>query len=198
MPGAADGGRRWMSGLKLLALLVGLMWVLEIVDTGMGGALDEFGIQPRSVEGLFGIVVAPFLHFGFGHLISNSIPLLAMGAMIAVSGARRLLSVTVVTGLVSGIGVWLLSAPGTLTFGASGIVFGYALYLIVRGIFNRSAMQILLGLVVIFFWGGSLLTGLLPQDGVSLLGHLFGAIGGIIAAWLLADDKRPSHRSAGY
>ncbi|GAB3419445.1 rhomboid family intramembrane serine protease [Flindersiella endophytica] len=198
MPGATDGGRRWMSGLKLLALMIGLMWVLEIVDTGTGGALDNFGIHPRSVEGLAGIAAAPFLHFGFGHLISNSIPLLAMGAMIAVGGAGRLLSVTVVVGLISGIGVWLFSAPGSVTIGASGVVFGYALYLVVRGIFNRSALQILVGLVVVFVWGGSLLGGLLPQDGISLQGHLFGAIGGVIAAWLLADEKRTkAPRSAG-
>jgi membrane associated rhomboid family serine protease len=197
-----DGGARWMGGLKLLAGMVALMWVLEIIDTFTLHALDAYGIAPRQTEGLLGIVTAPFLHLGFGHLISNTVPLLAMGAMIAMSGAGRLLSVTAISGLVSGIGVWLLSPP-SITIGASGLVFGYAGYLILRGIFNRSAGQIALGLVVVFIWGGSLLAGLLPQQGVSLQGHLFGAIGGVLAAWLLSDRgerKRPGSRSpaAGY
>lgn len=197
MPGAADGGVRWMGGLKLLAGMVGLMWVLEIADVVLGGALDAYGITPRNAEGLVGIATAPFLHAGFGHLISNTVPLLAMGAMIAVSGAMRLLSITVVVGLVSGLGVWLTSPGNSITIGASGLVFGYAAYLILRGIFNRSAGQIALGLMVVFLWGGSLLGGLLPQEGVSMQGHLFGAIGGVLAAWLLADDRR-QRRQIGY
>lgn len=188
--GQADGGARWMGGLKLLGGMVALMWVLEIVDTVVGHALDTYGIYPRDTEGLLGIVTAPFLHYGFGHLIANSVPLLAMGAMIAVSGAARLLAVTALVGAVSGIGVWLLSPTNSVTIGASGLVFGYAGYLILRGIFNRSAGQIALGLVVVFIWGGSLLAGLLPQNGVSLQGHLFGAIGGVLTAWLLADHGR--------
>jgi len=174
----------------MLALLVGLMWVTEFVDTLLGGRLDNFGIEARDTDGLVGIATAPFLHAGFGHLISNTIPLLMMGAIIAVAGASRLLAVTAVVAVVSGFGTWLTSPPASITIGASGLVFGYATYLIARGVFNRSLGQLLVGLLVIIVWGGALLGGLLPQTGISWQGHLFGAIGGVVGAWLLGGGRR--------
>jgi membrane associated rhomboid family serine protease len=177
------------SGLKLLVALVGLMWLSEIVDTAMNGALDQYGIIARDPEGLVGIVTAPFLHLGFGHLISNTLPLVTLGALIAISGAARLFAVTAIVTVIGGFGTWLVSPPHTITIGASGLVFGYAAYLIARGLFNRRIGQVLLGVVVILVWGSALLGGLLPQDGISWQGHLFGGIAGILAAWVLADDR---------
>jgi membrane associated rhomboid family serine protease len=177
------------SGLKLLALLVGLMWLSELIDTAMHGALDKYGIIARDPQGLIGIVTAPFLHLGFGHLISNTLPLVTLGALIAVSGAARLFAVTAVVTVIGGFGTWLISPPNTVTIGASGLVFGYAAYLIARGLFNRRIGQVLVGILVIVVWGSALLGGLLPQDGISWQGHLFGGISGILAAWFLADDK---------
>jgi membrane associated rhomboid family serine protease len=183
----------------MLGLLVGLMWLSEIVDTALGNRLDLLGIAPRDTEGLLGIATAPFLHGGFGHLISNTIPLLMMGAIIAVAGAYHLLGVTAIVALVSGFGTWLTSPPGSITIGASGLVFGYATYLIVRGIFNRSLGQLLIGILVIVVWGGALLGGLLPQPGISWQGHFFGAVGGVVTAWLLggSDRRRSSSRQVG-
>ncbi len=177
------------SGLKLLAALIGLMWLSEIIDTALNGRLDQYGIIARDPEGLVGIVTSPFLHLGFGHLISNTLPLVTLGALIALSGAARLAAVTAVVAVIGGFGTWLISPPNTITIGASGVVFGYAAYLVARGIFNRRLTQVLVGVVVIVVWGSALLGGLLPQDGISWQGHLFGAIAGILAAWLLADDK---------
>ena len=145
-------------------------------------------------DGLIGIVTAPFLHLGFGHLISNTLPLVTLGALIAVSGAKRLFSVTALVTVLGGFGTWLVSPPNTITIGASGLVFGYAAYLIARGIFNRRLSQVLVGVVVVLVWGSALLGGLLPQDGISWQGHLFGAIAGVIAAWVLADDRKPAVR----
>ncbi|WP_020573126.1 rhomboid family intramembrane serine protease [Actinopolymorpha alba] len=179
-----------VSGLKVLILLVGLMWVAEFVDTFLGHRLDSYGIEARDADGLIGILTAPFLHAGFGHLLSNTIPLLMLGAIIAVAGAVRLLVVTAVVGLVSGVGTWLTSPPMSITIGASGLVFGYATYLIVRGLFNRSIGQLLIGALVVIVWGGALLGGLLPQDGISWQGHLFGAVGGIVTAWILGGENR--------
>jgi membrane associated rhomboid family serine protease len=102
----------------------------------------------------------------------------------------RLLAVTAIVALVSGLGTWLLSPPDTITVGASGLVFGYATYLMVRGVFNRSLGQLLIGVLVVIVWGGALLSGLLPQPGISWQGHLFGAVGGIVAAWLLGGARR--------
>ena len=185
------------SGIKLLIALVGLMWVSEIVDTALNGELDQYGIIAREPDGLVGIITAPFLHLGFGHLISNTLPLVTLGLLIAVSGAKRLFSVTALVTVLGGLGTWLVSPPHTVTIGASGLVFGYAAYLIARGIFNRRISQVLIGVVVVLVWGSALLGGLLPQDGISWQGHLFGAIAGVIAAWVLADDSRktPARRT---
>ncbi|MFB6723020.1 rhomboid family intramembrane serine protease [Kribbella sp. NPDC056345] len=193
--GRAVDTSRIGSGLKLLAALIGLMWLSEIIDTALSGRLDQYGIIARDPEGLVGIVTSPFLHLGFGHLISNTLPLVTLGALIALSGAARLAAVTAVVAVIGGFGTWLISPPNTITIGASGVVFGYAAYLVARGIFNRRLTQVLVGIVVIVVWGSALLGGLLPQDGISWQGHLFGAIAGILAAWLLADDK-PKAQSA--
>jgi membrane associated rhomboid family serine protease len=182
-------GARIGSGIKLLVALVGLMWISEIVDTALNGELDRYGIIAREPDGLFGILTAPFLHLGFGHLISNTLPLVTLGLLIAVSGALRLFSVTALVTTLGGLGTWLVSPPHTVTIGASGLVFGYAAYLIARGIFNRRISQVLIGVVVVLVWGSALLGGLLPQDGISWQGHLFGALAGVFAAWVLADDR---------
>ncbi|GAA2804741.1 rhomboid family intramembrane serine protease [Kribbella solani] len=177
-------------GLKLLGVLVGLMWLSEIIDTATHGALDQYGIIAREPRGLIGILTAPFLHLGFGHLISNTLPLVTLGALIAISGAARLFAVTAIVTVIGGFGTWLVSPSNTITIGASGLVFGYASYLILRGLFNRRISQVLIGVLVVVVWGSALLGGLLPQDGISWQGHLFGGIAGVLAAWVLSDDKQ--------
>jgi membrane associated rhomboid family serine protease len=182
---------------KILVALVALMWVVEVVDVLAGHQLDQYGIEAREPEGLDGIVTAPFLHVGFGHLLGNTIPFVIMGLLIAVEGARRLLAVFAIVALVSGLGTWLVAPEGTIHVGASGVVFGFATYLIARGWFNRRPGQIAVGLVVVVLWGGVLLAGLQPRDGISWQGHLFGAIGGLVAARALArgDAERVPARA---
>jgi membrane associated rhomboid family serine protease len=162
------------------------MWVAEIVDTALGGRFDSLGIEPRQVDGLTGVVLAPFLHGGFGHLISNTVPFLVLGALLALSGLARVLAVTAIVALVSGIGTWLVAPSATVHIGASGLVFGFAAYLVARGVFDRRLHYVATGLVVAFVYGTTLLFGLLPRPGVSWQGHLFGALGGLLAARLLA------------
>jgi membrane associated rhomboid family serine protease len=161
--------------------LVAVMWGLEILDLPLDGRLDRFGIRPRRIDGLPGIVAAPFLHDGFGHLIANTLPFLVLGAVIAFSGVRRFALVTLIIGAVAGIGTWLTGTGGTVTIGASGLVFGYLTYLVARGIFARNIGYLVGGLVILALYGG-VLWGLLPRPGVSWQGHLFGAIGGVAAA----------------
>lgn len=177
-------------GLKLLGALVGLMWLIEVINAATNNVLDQYGIISREPRGLVGILTAPFLHLGFGHLISNTLPLVTLGALIAVSGASRLFAVTAIVTVLGGFGTWLVSPPNVITIGASGLVFGYATYLILRGLFNRRLGQVLVGIVVVMVWGSALLTSLLPQDGISWQGHLCGGIAGLLAAWFLADDKQ--------
>ena len=173
----------------MVGLLFALMWVLEIVDTFADHSLDQYGIEPRETDGLIGFVAAPFLHADFGHLIGNTVPFVVMGILMALSGAARILSVTAIVGLVSGVGVWLIAQDNSNHIGASGIVFGYATYLITRGFYNRSALEILVGIVIAALFGTALLGGLAPQEGISWQGHLFGAIGGVVAARLLMTDR---------
>jgi membrane associated rhomboid family serine protease len=177
-------------GLDLIApvipvcVLVALMWFSEILDTASSVNFDLYGIVPRETSGLDGILWAPFLHGGFGHLIANSLPFLLLGGAIALGSLQRFAFVTVVTMLVSGLGVWLTGPEHTVHLGASGVVFGYLTYLLSRGLFARHLGYLLGGVIVFFLYGGAL-WGLLPSPGVSWQGHFFGAIGGILAAWLL-------------
>lgn len=176
-------------GVLLVAVMAAVMWAVEIVDV-VAGDLDSAGIRPRDPEGLVGIVAAPFLHGGFGHLFGNTIPFVVLGAVIALSGLMRVVSVTAIVALVGGLGVWLVAPATTLHIGASGIVFGFITYLIARGLWSRRALHLVVGFVVLFVYGGTLLFGFVPTPGVSWQGHAFGALGGVLAAWLL--DRRPS------
>lgn len=181
-------------GVVLVLGMAALMWVLEVVDLLTHHALDAIGIVPRTAVGLIGVVVAPFLHFGFGHLAANTVPFVVLGVVVAAGGAARVLTVTALAALVSGLGVWLLSPSASVTAGASGVVFGYAAYLIVRGAMSRRVGQLLVGLAVVGVFGTGLLAGLLPHSGVSWLGHALGAIGGVLAARLL--QRRPGAAQA--
>lgn len=167
-----------------------LMWGSEALDVLPGVDLDGYGIEPRDPDGLAGVVAAPFLHVGFGHLIGNSVPFVLMGAAIAVAGAARIVLVTAIVALVSGLGTWLIAPAGTVHLGASGVVFGYATYLIARGLFSRRLGQLAVGALVVALWGSALLAGLGPQDGISWQGHLFGAVGGLVAARVLSARER--------
>jgi membrane associated rhomboid family serine protease len=183
-----------VEGLMLLAAIVGLMWLLEVVNTLDHNALDRDGIWPRNVAHLWGIVTAPFLHVSFAHLIDNTIPFVFMGVIIALRGALRLALVTAIVIMLGGLGTWLIAPGNTFTVGASGVVFGYATYLLTRGLFNRRALEILTGVIVGVVWGGALLSSLVPHYGVSWQAHACGAVAGVVAAWLLAgrDQTRAS------
>jgi membrane associated rhomboid family serine protease len=178
------------NALLFVVAMVALMWLLEVVDAVAGGSLDQYGIHPRDVDGLPEIVSAPFLHAGFGHLVSNTIPFVVMGAAIALGGLVRVAVVTAVVGLVSGLGTWLIAPSGTVTLGASGLVFGYATYLVARGFLSKRIVDLAVGAIVVAIWGFALLQGVLPQDRISWQAHVFGAVGGVVAASLLAG-RRP-------
>ncbi len=183
---------RLSDSFRPFALVVGMvaiMWAVEIVDLlPIGGELDRFGIRPRHLDGLPGILFAPFLHDGFLHLIANTIPFLVLGCIIAFGGADRFLSVTVIVTVVSGLATWLVAPANTDHVGASGLVFGYVTYLIGRGWFERRIGYLLGGLVVVMVYG-SVLWGIVPRPGISWEMHLFGAAGGVLAARLLHGSR---------
>lgn len=182
--------------LKLHATLlfgfVALIWLLEVIDlTLFRGGLDQFGIRPRSLVGLVGIALAPVLHGGFGHLAANTLPFIILGWLILLRNTRDLFVVTAVTALASGLGVWIFGASYSVHIGASGVIFGYFGYLLLRGYFERSALSIALSLVVGLFYGG-MIWGVFPTYfRVSWEGHLFGFLGGVIAARLMTRRSPP-------
>ena len=123
----------------IVGSLVGVMWAEEVLDTVLlHGSLDRFGIRPRSLDGLVGIFLAPFLHGGFGHLIANTVPFMVLAFLIMLRRKRDLLVVSAVTTLVGGLGVWLIGAGSSVHIGASILVFGYLGYMLSRSVFERS------------------------------------------------------------
>jgi membrane associated rhomboid family serine protease len=179
----------WQWALGLVGGFVVLLWVLEIVDTAADHRLDAHGVQPREGDGLVGILFAPLLHGGWTHLESNTVPVLVLGFLVLVTGIGRGLAATGIIWLVGGIGTWLVGPANTVHIGASVLVFGWLSYLVVRGFLNRRGVEIAIGLVVLVVWGG-LIWGVLPgTPGVSWQGHLFGAIGGLVAAAVLRPDR---------
>jgi membrane associated rhomboid family serine protease len=191
MPTPSPAKRRASAeGLALLAGIVVLMWLVEAINSIDHNALDsDGGIYPRNIDHVWSILTAPFLHASFTHLIDNTIPFVFMGVIIAMAGAGRLAAVTAIVIVVGGLGTWLVAPGGTVTVGASGVVFGYATYLFTRGVFDRSWVEILIGIAVAVVWGGALLASVVPHAGVSWQGHACGAIAGVLAAWVLARPK---------
>ena len=152
----------WARPLIVVGTLVALMWVVELVDLLPHTNFDQWGIRPRETRGLVGIATAPFLHSGFAHLISNTLPILVLGSLVALSGTARYLAVTGMVTLVAGV--------------------------LARAFWERRFVY-LIGGVVVFMLYGSVLWGLLPRPGISWQGHIFGALGGLVAA---AAFHRPS------
>lgn len=169
-------------GFVVVAAMVAIMWVVEVVDAIDDHNLDAYGIRPHHLDRLIGIVTAPFLHANWGHLIANTVPFAVLGFAIALNGVKRVLAVTAIVMVVGGLGTWLIASSNSVHIGASGLVFGYATYLLFRGVFNGSGTELLIGAVVAAVYGSALVGGLVPHDGISWQGHLCGGIGGIVAA----------------
>lgn len=194
----ARDARQSAEGLSLLVGIVAVMWIVEVINSLSSYALDgDAALVPRNVDRVWTIFTSPFLHASFQHLIDNTIPFVFMGVIIALRGAARLALVTLIIIVVGGLGTWLIAPAGSTTVGASGVVFGYATYLFTRGLFDRSVVEVLTGVIVGVVWGGALLSSIVPHTGVSWQAHVCGGVGGVVAAWLLAgrragrDGNRP-------
>ena len=185
------------SALLMLVMTAGL-YVVEVADTLSGGLLErEGGIYPLQLDGLDGVLFAPVLHAGWPHLIANTLPFLIFGFLAMAGGIRQFLVVTATIWVLGGLGVWLTGGFGSgYHIGASGLIFGWLVFLLTRGFFARSGLQILLAVGLFFVWGG-ILFGVLPgQPGVSWQAHLFGALSGLLAARLVGRADRRVARPA--
>lgn len=188
------GDRAWAAirtlrgQLIILAVFIAIIWLVELADWLIfDEALDAYGVQPRTVAGLKGILFMPFLHRGFGHLLANTIPIIILGWLVMIRQTTDIFVVAVVTIIVGGLGAWLFGASNSVHVGASGLIFGFFGFLLARAYFERSLTAIALAVLVSVLYGG-IIWGVLPgQDGISWQGHLFGFIGGILAAHLLVN-----------
>lgn len=184
----------WQRAIAMTLAFVAMLYAIEGVDSVTSHDLDQAGVRPRTAAGLEGVLFAPVLHANWAHLLGNTLPVIVLGLLTLLTGIGRGLAATAVIWVVAGIGTWLTGASGSVHLGASVLVFGWLTYLIARGLFTRNLWQIGLGVVVGLLYG-SILWGVLPgQPGISWQGHLFGALGGLLAGWVLCSNERRHRR----
>lgn len=177
--------------LRPVIVIVGVIWAVEIVNLFTGHSLVSLGIQPRSISGLIGIPLAPLIHSGLWHAVSNTLPLIILGALTLVGSKERFWEITLGVVAVSGVLVWLL-ARDAQHVGASGIVFGYFGAIVARVFFERRLISIAIAFLTVFIYG-SLIWGVLPQRSyISFESHLFGLLAGVFIVWLSNKIRRDS------
>lgn len=194
-----DQARALVADVKVRGSAIGVglaaFWTIHIANVLVfAGHLKAYGIHPLTVDGLWGILFAPFLHGSFSHLINNSIAFVWLGLLTMLRRPRDIVPVTVIGALVAGIGTWVTGGIGTNHIGFSGVIFAYLGFLITRGYFERSIGAILVSAGSLFFFG-SMIWGVLPTvPGVSWQGHLFGFLGGVLAARIVGTPKAAPKR----
>ncbi|MET9496636.1 rhomboid family intramembrane serine protease [Streptomyces sp. NPDC006552] len=195
--GPARGARVLAAG-KFMVGWVALLWLIEGVDAASGHALDRFGIEPRDPAELVDVVPASFIHFGFDHVAANSLPLLVLGFVAALSGLRRFLAACALIVVADGLGVWLVAPAHSNTAGASGLIFGLFGFVVLSGFVERRPLGIVVGVLIGAYWGTTILAGLSPaNDGVSWQGHLIGLLAGVAAAFAVRRRPQPPRLPAG-
>ena len=181
---------KFANGIRPVLALVALIWAVELVNLLLGHRLVSWGILPRTLRGLIGIPLSPWIHAGLWHAVSNTIPLLIHGGLTLAGGKRRFWVTTVSVTLLSGALVWLF-ARNASHVGASGLVFGYFGAILARAVIDRSLSAVAIGVVTVMAYGG-LIWGILPlRSYVSFESHLFGLIAGVLVVWLGEKFNRP-------
>ena len=192
--------RKFRDALIVMGAFLAVIWVLQVVNWAVGYRLDsEFGILPEHVSRLPEIFSAPFLHFSWQHIEGNSVPLFVLGVLAAYRSLARFLFASFIIAVTSGMAVWLFQSGNELTVGASGLIFGYFGYVLVRGFFDRNLIDIGVGLVAGALYWTILAVAIPGTPGVSWIGHVGGLVGGVLAAWLLrtvAPTRKPVRRTA--
>jgi membrane associated rhomboid family serine protease len=178
--------RKFRDALIVMGVFLAVIWVLQVVNWADGYRLDsEFGILPEHLSRIGEIFTAPFLHFSWQHIEGNSVPLFVLGVLAAYRSITRFLLASVIIAVASGMAVWLFQSPNELTVGASGLIFGYFGYVLVRGFFDRNFVDIGVGVVAGALYWTILEVAIPGTPGVSWIGHVGGLVGGILAAWVL-------------
>jgi membrane associated rhomboid family serine protease len=176
----------WTGALIVMGLVAALLWIIQAFNAADNYGWNRFGLKPRETAGLWGVLTQPFLHQSWGHLLSNTIPLVAIGWTLLLSGMRVFLFVTACVVLIGDFATWLVAPSGELIVGASGLVFGWLGYLLARAVFSRRLKWIAVAILLLVFFG-TLLGSLLPtvDSRVSWQSHLCCALVGVGVAWVL-------------
>jgi membrane associated rhomboid family serine protease len=192
--------QKFRDALIVMGVFLAVIWILQVFNWVDGYRLDtEFGIMPEQVGRLPEIFTAPFLHASWQHIEGNSVPLFVLGVLAAYRSIRRFLLVSVIVAVTSGMAVWLFQSPNSVTIGASGLIFGYFGYVLIRGFFDRSLVDIGVGLVAGALYWTILQVAIPGTPGVSWIAHVGGLVGGVLAAWLLRTAppaRRPLRKPA--
>jgi membrane associated rhomboid family serine protease len=182
--------RNLRNALIVMGAFLALIWILQVFNVADHYQLDQqYGILPRSVGRLSDIFTAPFLHVSWAHIEGNSVPLFVLGVAAAYRGLWRFLGVSLIVAIMSGLTVWFFESGNTVTVGASGLIFGYFGYVLVRGIFDRNWVDILIGLLAGAAYYSILAVAIPGTPGVSWLGHIGGLAGGVLAGYLLRAPR---------
>ena len=178
--------RKFRDALIVMGVFLAVIWILQVVNWADGYRLDsEFGILPEHVSRLGEIFTAPFLHFSWQHIEGNSLPLFVLGVLAAYRSIARFLLLTLIVAVTSGMAVWLFQSSNELTVGASGLIFGYFGYVLLRGFIDRNLIDIGVGLLAGALYWTILEVAIPGTPGVSWIGHVGVLVGGLLAAWVL-------------
>ena len=175
----------------ILGFVVGV-WAVALVNLFLGHRLDAWGLYPRSVKGLVGIFLSPFLHYGLRHVLANTIPFVVLGSLVILRGIEEFLELSLFIIVVGGVAVWLFGRPA-YHVGASGLIMGYFGFLVARGWYERSFTSVIIAVFVMIFYGGAIWSVLPGAWRVSWEMHFFGLISGVLAARLLTTGPASSH-----
>ena len=197
--GTGDAESMLAEARKALFVMVGflaLLWIIQIANVADHyGLVTEFGIKSRSVPGLPDIFTAPFIHLGWTHIEANSGPLFIFGFLAAYRGVVRFFGLTLLVIVTSGFAAWLTAPTNSVGVGASGVVFGYLGYILVRGLFDRHLIDLIIGAVMALCFAYQF-TVLLPHAGIGWQDHVGGLVGGVIGGWVFRDRARVRARKA--
>ncbi len=173
-------------------VLVAVLWVVELLQYAGGFDFSAYANHPRHLDGLYGIILSPFLHNpdSFDHIISNTLPLMVLLMVLLSAYTRVAVLVLVCIHLLSGIMVWLLAPENTYHIGASGVLYGIAAFLIASGLFRKDQTSVAIAIFVTLVYGGMVL-GFIPQKGVSWQSHLYGALSGVLMAFVFRKKNLP-------
>lgn len=175
-----------------IAVFISALWIVWFVNLVLPIKLTDWGVHPRTIGGLIGIPLMPFLHGGFGHLLGNTIPLAILLTLLAGSRSSSW-QVVVEVVLLGGALLWCFGRSSVTHVGASGLIYGLIAFMIVAGLLEKRLVPLGIAILVGFLYGTTLIFGVLPSfaQHISWDGHLFGAIAGVIVAYSNTRRSKP-------